>query len=127
MAMEVVQAVPTVWLPTVSILLAFALVVLSPYPDQEPALYLTAVAVGLFAAAISLWSQADAQLPLGDHRAGQRHLRRGLPRRGPQRGAQPQLVPRLGRRAVGECGVKGAQAAGEAPGGAPRPNYLGGP
>jgi hypothetical protein len=53
-AMAVVQAVPTVWLPTVSIVLALALVVLGLFPDQEPALYLTAVAVGLFGAALSL-------------------------------------------------------------------------
>jgi hypothetical protein len=50
----VVQAVPTIWLPTVSIVLALALVVLGLFPDQEPALYLTAVAVSLFGAALSL-------------------------------------------------------------------------
>jgi hypothetical protein len=53
-AMQVVQAVPVVWLPTASIVLALALVVLGLLPDQEPALYLTAVAVGLFAAALAL-------------------------------------------------------------------------
>ncbi len=53
-AMVVVQAVPTVWLPTASIVLALALVVLGLFADQEPALYLTAVAVGLFGAALSL-------------------------------------------------------------------------
>ena len=49
------MALPTVWLPTASIVLALALVALGLFPDQEPALYLTAVAVGLFAAAISLF------------------------------------------------------------------------
>jgi hypothetical protein len=53
-AMVVVQAVPAVWLPTASIVLALALVALGLFRDQEPALYLTAVAVGLFGAAISL-------------------------------------------------------------------------
>ncbi len=53
-AMVVAQAVPTVWLPTVSIVLALALVVLGLFPDQAPALYLTVVAVGLFGAALSL-------------------------------------------------------------------------
>jgi hypothetical protein len=53
-AVIVAQAVPAVWLPTVSIVLALALVVLGLFPDQEPALYLTAVAVGLFGAALSL-------------------------------------------------------------------------
>lgn len=53
-AMMVMQAVPTVWLPTASIVLALALLVLGLFPVQEPALYLTAVAVGLFGAALSL-------------------------------------------------------------------------
>ena len=53
-AMVVVQAVPTVWLPTVSIVLALALVVLGLFPDQEPALYLTAVAARPVRAALSL-------------------------------------------------------------------------
>jgi hypothetical protein len=52
--MVVVQAVPTVWLPTASIVLALSLVALGLFPDQEPALYFTAVAVGLFGAALSL-------------------------------------------------------------------------
>jgi len=53
-AMVVAQAVPTVWLPMVFIVLALALVALGLFPDQEPALYLTAVTVGLFGAALSL-------------------------------------------------------------------------
>jgi hypothetical protein len=53
-AMAVVQALPAVWLPTASIALALALVALGLLPDQEPAIYLTAVAVGLFGAAITL-------------------------------------------------------------------------
>jgi hypothetical protein len=52
--MAVMQAVPAVWLPTASIVLTLALVALGLFPDQEPALYLTAVAVGLFGAALSL-------------------------------------------------------------------------
>jgi hypothetical protein len=60
-AMLAVQAVPTVWLPTVSIVLALALVALGLIPDQEPALYLTAVAVGLFGAALSLLPLAFLQ------------------------------------------------------------------
>lgn len=54
MAMLVMQAVAAVWLPMVSVVLALALVALGLFPDQEPALYLTAVAVGLFGAALSL-------------------------------------------------------------------------
>jgi hypothetical protein len=54
MAMMAVQAVPLVWLPMASIVLALALVALDLFPDQEPALYLTAVAVGLFGAALTL-------------------------------------------------------------------------
>jgi hypothetical protein len=54
MAMVLVQAVPMIWLPTASIVLALALVVLGPFPDQEPALYLSTVAAGLFSAALAL-------------------------------------------------------------------------
>ena len=61
LVMLVVQAVPTVWLPTVSIVLALALVALGLFPDQEPAIYLTAVAVGLFGAALSLLPLAFSQ------------------------------------------------------------------
>ena len=53
-AMAAVQAVPAVWLPTVSIALALGLVALGLFPDQEPALDLPAVAVGLFGAALTL-------------------------------------------------------------------------
>jgi peptidoglycan/LPS O-acetylase OafA/YrhL len=54
LAMTMVQAVATVWLPTASMVLALALVALGLFPDQEPALYLTAVAAVLFGAALSL-------------------------------------------------------------------------
>ena len=60
-AMMVVQAVAVVWLPMVSIVLARALVALGLFPDQEPALYLTAVTVGLFGAALSLFGLVFSQ------------------------------------------------------------------
>ncbi len=58
----------TVWLPMPLLLVALAIVVLGPFPDQEPALYLTAVAVGLYMGAISLfvavfWQGPGAELP----------------------------------------------------------------
>ena len=53
--MAVLHRVPTVWLPTVSIVLALALVVLGLFPDQEQALYLTAVGLGLYMGAIGLF------------------------------------------------------------------------
>jgi hypothetical protein len=39
---------PTIWLPMVSLVLALVLVALGIFPDQERALYLTAVALGLY-------------------------------------------------------------------------------
>lgn len=45
----------SVWLPLPSLILALLLVVLGVFPDQEPALYLTAVAIGLYAGAIALF------------------------------------------------------------------------
>jgi hypothetical protein len=53
-AMLVAQAVVAVWLPVASIILALALVVLGRFQDQDQAIYLTAVAVGLFGAALTL-------------------------------------------------------------------------
>jgi len=58
----------TVWLPMPLLLVALALVVLGPFPDQEQALYLTAVAVGLYMGAIALfvavfWQGPRAELP----------------------------------------------------------------
>jgi len=50
----VAGAVLTFWLPTASLVLALALVVLGLFPDQEQALYLTAVGLGLFTGAIEL-------------------------------------------------------------------------
>ena len=46
---------PTVWLPMVLLVLALALVVLGPSPNQEQALYLTAVALGLLMGALGLF------------------------------------------------------------------------
>lgn len=43
-----------VWLPTASVMAALALVAVGVLPDQEPALYLTAVAVGLCGAPLGL-------------------------------------------------------------------------
>lgn len=45
----------TFWLPFVLDVLALALVVLGPFPDQEQALYLTAVALGLLMGALGLF------------------------------------------------------------------------
>jgi hypothetical protein len=45
----------TVWLPVPLLVLSLALVVLGAFPAQEPALYLTAVAVGLYIGAITLF------------------------------------------------------------------------
>lgn len=45
----------TVWLPTTALVLALALVVLGLFPDQEHALYLTAVGLGLFLSAMGLF------------------------------------------------------------------------
>jgi hypothetical protein len=53
-AMGLLQAVAVVWLPMATIVLALALVALDLFPDQEPALYLTAIAAGLFGAALTL-------------------------------------------------------------------------
>jgi hypothetical protein len=53
-ALLVVGAASTFWLPTASLVLALALVVLGLLPDQEQALYLTAVGLGLFTGAIEL-------------------------------------------------------------------------
>jgi hypothetical protein len=43
------------WLPTAALVLALALVVLGFFPDQERALYLTAVGLGLFMSATGLF------------------------------------------------------------------------
>jgi hypothetical protein len=50
---SVVQTVPFLLL-MVPLLGALVLVVLGPFPDQEPALYLTAVVLGLFVGAVAL-------------------------------------------------------------------------
>ena len=47
--------VPTVWVPLVVLVLALVLVVLGPVPNQEEALYLTAVGLGLFIGALGLF------------------------------------------------------------------------
>jgi hypothetical protein len=50
-----VAAGSTIWLPSAALALALALVVLGLFPDQESALYLTAVGLGLFMGAIGLF------------------------------------------------------------------------
>jgi hypothetical protein len=60
-AMVVVGAVFTMWLPTASLVLALALVALGLFPGQEPALYLTAVGLGLFLGEISLLAMVFSQ------------------------------------------------------------------
>ncbi len=54
-ATMVLEAAAVFWLPTAVLVLALALVVLGPFPDQEQALYLTAVGLGLFIAATTLF------------------------------------------------------------------------
>ena len=51
----VVVYVPTIWLPLVLLVLTLALVALGFFPGQEQALYLTAVGLGLFMAAMALF------------------------------------------------------------------------
>ena len=51
----VVMYGPNIWLPTAALVLALALVVLGFFPDQEQALYLTAVGLGLFMSAMGLF------------------------------------------------------------------------
>ncbi len=46
---------PTLWLPTACLVATLALVMLGLFPDKEQALYLTAVGLGLFMAAIHLF------------------------------------------------------------------------
>ncbi len=50
----VVQALTLFWLPTMAAVLAFSLVVLGAFPDQEQALYMSAVGLVLFAGAFTL-------------------------------------------------------------------------
>ena len=52
---------PTIWLPTVLLVLALAIVVLGPFPDEEQALYLTAVGLGLYMGAIGLFVMVFSQ------------------------------------------------------------------
>jgi hypothetical protein len=47
--------VPTFWVPLVLLVLALALVVLGPFPNQDEALYLTAVALGLLMGALGMF------------------------------------------------------------------------
>jgi len=60
-ATRVVLFGPTIWLPVVLLALALALVVLGPFPDQELALYLTAVGLGLFMSAMGLFGMVFSQ------------------------------------------------------------------
>jgi hypothetical protein len=67
------EAAMLFWLPTALLVLVLALVVLGLLPEQEQALYLTAVGFGLFMGAVSLLSTAFAQghpQPASGDRAG---------------------------------------------------------
>ncbi len=57
----VLMAAPLFWLPMVSIVLGLVLVALGLFPDQEQALYLTAVGLGLFMGAMTLLVMVFAQ------------------------------------------------------------------
>ena len=54
-ALTALVMLPTFWVPLVLLVVALALVVLGPVPDQEQALYLTAVGLGLFMGALGLF------------------------------------------------------------------------
>jgi hypothetical protein len=54
-ARMVAGAAAVFWLPTAGLVLALALVAIGAFPDQEQALYLTAVGLGLFMAAVALF------------------------------------------------------------------------
>jgi hypothetical protein len=51
----------TIWLPTAALVLALSLVLLGYFPDQEQALYLTAVGLGLFVSAMGLFVMVFGQ------------------------------------------------------------------
>ena len=51
----------TILLPVAALVIALAFVVLGPFPDQEQALYLTAVGLGLFMGAMGLFVMVFAQ------------------------------------------------------------------
>jgi hypothetical protein len=55
MATRVLLFGPTIWMPVAVLALALALVILDLFPDQEQALYLTAVGAGLFMSAMGLF------------------------------------------------------------------------
>ena len=52
----VVVSGSTIWLPSASLVLVLAVVVLGLVPDQEAALYVTAVGLGLYMGAIGLFA-----------------------------------------------------------------------
>jgi drug/metabolite transporter (DMT)-like permease len=56
----VLVAGPMFWLPMASIVLGLVLVVLGLFPDQEQAIYLTAVGFGLFMGAMTLLAMVFA-------------------------------------------------------------------
>lgn len=58
-------AAPTIWLPMISLVIALGLVVLGLLPDQSSALYVTAVALGLYMGATGLFIAV-----FGQRRAG---------------------------------------------------------
>jgi hypothetical protein len=72
-ALTVLVMVPTFWLPLVLLVLALLLVVLGAVPNQEQALYLTAVALGLLMGALGLFVAVFWRRPS----SGERRLRSG--------------------------------------------------
>jgi Na+/melibiose symporter-like transporter len=62
-ATRVVLFGPTIWLPMVLLVLALALVAFGPFPNQEQALYLTAVGLGLYMGAMALFGMVFEQRP----------------------------------------------------------------
>jgi hypothetical protein len=74
-AVTALVMVPTFWAPLVLLVLALVVVALGPFPDHEQALYLTAVALGLFMGAVGLfvnvfWRGAPQRPQTGGLRQG---------------------------------------------------------
>jgi hypothetical protein len=103
-ALIVAVMVPTFWVPFVLIIIALVAVVLGLFPDQEHALYLTAVALGLLMSALMLFvgvfwlpaTEEGLKVPSGARRSGLRRRGPDVRDRGPgghgDRPAGPGLV-----------------------------------
>jgi hypothetical protein len=83
LATTLLQVVAMFWLPTAGLALALVLVLLGLFPEQEQALYLTGVGLGLFMSAMALlfvvFSQRRPQTTSGSStpRADSSHTARG--------------------------------------------------